>query len=151
MRCRNLMLLQRDMRSALVGVSSGVVRWSGTPKKARKYNEAESNGTIAAANVLATQTSVSGTMGTASDIDYFKLTLAASKKLRIDMVGPSTTDYDLYVVNASGTVLASSEGTTSSELLNYTNGTSTSTVYIKVVSYSGSSTTQRYTLSLSFP
>lgn len=115
------------------------------------FNEVESNGTLAGANVLSTQTTISGTMGNSTDIDYFKLTLAASKKLRIDMVGPSTTDYDLYLVNGSGTVLASSEGSTSSELLNYTNGTSTSTVYIKVVSYSGSSTTLRYTLSLSFP
>lgn len=115
------------------------------------YNEVESNGTIAAANVLATQTTVSGTMGSTTDIDYFKLTLAAGKKLRIDMTGPTGTDYDLYLVNGSGTVLASSEGTTSSELLNFTNGTTTRVVYIKVVSYSGSSTTQRYNLSLSFP
>ncbi|OYT91145.1 MAG: carbohydrate-binding protein CenC [Burkholderiales bacterium PBB3] len=115
------------------------------------YNEVESNGSIAAANVLATQTTVSGTMGNASDIDFFKLTLTANKKLRIDMTGPSGTDYDLYLVNGSGTVLASSEGSTSSELLNYTNGTAISVVYIKVISYSGSSTTQRYNLSLSFP
>ena len=115
------------------------------------YNEVESNGTIANANVLSTQTTVSGTMGNTTDIDYFKLTLAPGKKLRIDMVGPTTTDYDLYLVNGSGTVLTSSEGSTSSEMLTYTNGTSSSTVYIKVASYSGSSTTVRYTLSLSFP
>ncbi len=115
------------------------------------FNEVESNGTIATANVLGTQTTVSGTMGNTTDIDYFKLTMAAARKLRIDMVGPSGTDYDLYLVNSSGTVLAFSEGSTSSELLTYTNGASTATVYIKVVSYSGSSTTLRYTLSLSFP
>ena len=35
--------MSRKPRSALVGVSSGLLRWSGTPKKARKYSEAESS------------------------------------------------------------------------------------------------------------
>jgi len=114
--------------------------------------ETESNGTIANANTVAsTQTTVTGTMGNTSDIDYFKVTLAANQTLRVDMVGPAANDYDLYLVNASGTSLASSEGTTSSETLSYANGSSAQTVYIKVISYSGSSTTQLYTLSLSYP
>lgn len=114
-------------------------------------NETESNGTIASANVVSGQTTISGTMGSTSDKDFFKVNLTAGKKLRVDMVGPSTTDYDLYLVNGSGTTLKSSEGSTSSESLTYTNGTSAQTVYIKVTSYSGSSTTQRYTLTLSYP
>ena len=114
-------------------------------------NETESNGTIASANVVNGQTTLSGTMGSSSDKDFFKLSLAAGKKLRVDMVGPSTTDYDLYLVNGSGTTLVASEGSSSSESVSYTNGSSAQTVYIKVVSYSGSSTTQRYTLTLSYP
>jgi len=114
-------------------------------------NETESNGTIASANVVTTQTTISGTMGSSSDKDFFKLSLPAGRKLRVDMIGPSTTDYDLYIVNGSGTTLVASEGSTSSESVSYTNGSSAQTVYIKVVSYSGSSTTQRYTLTLSYP
>lgn len=114
--------------------------------------ETESNGTIANANTVAsTQTTITGTMGNTSDIDYFKVSLAANQTLRVDMVGPAANDYDLYLVNASGTNLAASEGTTSSETLSYANGSSAQTVYIKVISYSGSSTTQLYTLSLSYP
>ncbi|MFM9880060.1 MAG: CehA/McbA family metallohydrolase [Burkholderiaceae bacterium] len=114
-------------------------------------NETESNGTIASANAVTTQTTLSGFMGSATDIDYYRITLAANRRLRIDMTGPSGTDYDLYVTNSSGTALASAESSTSTELLNFTNGTSSATVYIKVISYSGSSTTQRYTLNLSYP
>lgn len=114
-------------------------------------SETESNGTIANANTVSGQTMITGTMGNTSDIDYFKVSLAANQTLRVDMVGPAANDYDLYLVNASGTSLASSEGTTSSETLSYTNGSSAQTVYIKVISYSGSSTTQLYTLSLSYP
>ncbi len=113
--------------------------------------ETESNGSIASANVVSTQTTITGTMGSSTDKDFFKVSLAAGKKLRVDMVGPATTDYDLYIVNSSGTVLVASEGSTSSESVTYTNGSSAKTVYIKVISYSGSSTTQGYTLTLSYP
>lgn len=114
-------------------------------------NETESNGTIASANIVTTQTTITGTMGTTTDKDFFKVTLAAGKKLRVDMVGPSDKDYDLYIVNGSGTNLVASESPTSSESVTYTNGSSSQTVYIKVISYDGSSTTQKYTLSLSYP
>jgi len=59
--------------------------------------------------------------------------------------------YDLYLVSSSGAGLASSEGTTASESLTFTNGTSARTVYIKVQSYTGFSTTSPYTLTISYP
>ena len=67
------------------------------------------------------------------------------------MSGPSGVDYDLYLVTSSGAGLASSEGATASESLTYTNGASARTVYIKVQSYSGSSTATPYTLTISYP
>ena len=60
-------------------------------------------------------------------------------------------DYDLYLVTSSGSGLASSEGTTASESLTYTNGSTARTVYIKVQSYSGSSAGSGYTLTVSYP
>lgn len=114
-------------------------------------NEAESNGTIATANSVGTATTVNGFIGTASDKDFFKVNLAAGQKIRVDMTGPSGVDYDLYLVTSSGAGLASSEGTTASESLTYTNGSSARTVYIKVQSYSGSSTSSGYSLAVSYP
>ncbi|PTT91411.1 carbohydrate-binding protein CenC [Pelomonas sp. HMWF004] len=114
-------------------------------------SEQESNGTIATANTVGTATSISGLMSSTSDIDYFKVNLAAGQKIRVDMTGPSGVDYDLYLVNAAGTSLAASEGSTASESLTYTNGTTALTVYIKVQSYSGSSTSSGYTLKISYP
>jgi serine protease len=90
-------------------------------------------------------------MGNSTDKDYFKVALAASQSLKVDMTGPVGKDYDLYLVDASGNVLASSEGNTSTESVTYKNGTSAKTVYIEVVSYSGSSTTLQYTLKISHP
>jgi hypothetical protein len=113
--------------------------------------EVEPNGTIGTANVLGTATTATGFISTASDKDFFRVDLPAGKKIRVDMSGPSGVDYDLYLVTSSGAGLASSEGTTASESLTYTNGTSARTVYIKVQSYSGSSTSTPYTLTISYP
>ena len=114
-------------------------------------SEVEPNGTIATANVLGTATTASGFISTATDKDYFKVDLPANRKIRVDMAGPSGVDYDLYLVTSSGAGLASSEGTTASESLTYTNGTSARTVYIKVQSYNGFSATTPYTLTISYP
>jgi hypothetical protein len=113
--------------------------------------EAEANGSIASANVVGAATSITGFVGAASDKDFFKLVLPAGKKIRVDMAGPSGVDYDLYLVSATGAALASSEGATASESLTYTNGTTSKTVYLKVQSYSGFSTTAGYTLTLVYP
>ena len=113
--------------------------------------EVEPNGTIATANVLGTATTATGYLSTATDKDYYRVDLPANKKIRVDMAGPSGVDYDLYLVTSSGAGLASSEGSTAAESLTYTNGTSARTVYIKVQSYSGSSTATPYTLTISYP
>jgi len=114
-------------------------------------SETESNNTIATANAVGTATTVTGFVSSVSDKDYFKIDLPANKKIRVDMTGPSGVDYDLYLVTSAGAGLASSEGTTASESLTYTNGTSARTVYIKVQSYSGFSTTSGYTLTINYP
>ena len=116
-------------------------------------DETEPNNTISAANAVGTRNQLTGFISTASDIDYFKVSLAANQRLRVDMTGPTSfsIDYDLYVVRSTGTGLARSEAVGSSESLTYQNGTTAQTVYIKVMSYSGSSTTSPYKLTISYP
>ncbi len=114
------------------------------------FNETESNGTIATANIVGRSvTSIVGTMGNTTDKDYFAVSLNANEKLTLNMTGPSGKDYDLYLVNSSGATLASSLGSTATESLTYTNGAA-KTVYIRVISYSGSSTTLTYTVKLAY-
>jgi Bacterial Ig domain/Bacterial pre-peptidase C-terminal domain len=114
-------------------------------------SEAESNGSIATANAVGAATTVTGFVSSASDKDFFKIVLPAGKKIRVDMAGPSGVDYDLYLVSSTGAALAASEGATASESLTYTNGSTSKTVYIKVQSYSGFSTSMRYTLTVAYP
>lgn len=114
------------------------------------FNETESNGSVATANIIARNvTSIVGTMGNTTDKDNFAIALNANEKLTLNMTGPTGRDYDLYLVNSAGTTLASSLGSTTTESLTYTNGAA-KTVYIRVIAYSGSSTTQTYTVKLAY-
>ncbi len=116
-------------------------------------DEVEPNNTVATANAVGNRSAITGYLSSDSDKDYFKVTLAANQRLRVDMTGPTASgvDYDLYVVSSTGAGLARSEGTSSSESLTYQNGATAATVYIKVQAYSGSSSTQSYRLSISYP
>lgn len=116
-------------------------------------DEVEPNNTVSAANAVGSRNQLTGFIGSASDIDFYKVTLAANQRLRVDMTGPSASsiDYDLYVVKSTGTGLARSEAVGSTESLTYQNGATAQTVYIKVMSYSGSSTTAPYKLTISYP
>lgn len=143
-------LIAKAFDAAGNSTPSGTVNFS-ISNGGASFIETESNGTIATANVIGTATTVKGTMGSATDKDFFKVSLKAGQKIKVDMVGPSANDYDLYLVTGSGASLAASEGLTSSETFTYTNGATAQTVYIKVVAYSGYSTTQQYTLTISYP
>ncbi len=112
--------------------------------------ETEPNDTIATANVVpSTVTSITGNLTVSSDVDYYAITLAAGEKITVNMTGPSGPDWDLFLVNSSGGTLTSSEGSTTTESLTYTNsGSASLTVYIKVIVYNGTSSSP-YTLALS--
>ena len=113
--------------------------------------ETSANGSIATANAVGAATTISGLISSERDKDYFKVNLNAGQKIRVDMVGPSGMDYDLYLVTSTGAGLASSEGATASESLTYTNGSTARSVYIKVQSYFGFSAALGYTLTISYP
>ena len=111
-------------------------------------NETESNGSIAAANTVSAPANVAGTIGSSSDTDYFKVTLPAGKTLSATLtMTNSSTDFDLYVKNSSGTTLAKSEKAAGQvDSTSYANGGSGSvTLYVQVLRYSG---TGAYTLKL---
>ena len=131
--------------------SSAAVSFAISNTVSTQFNEVESNGTVAAANAVARSfKTIVGTMGNTTDKDYFALSLAAGETVKIDMTGPTTTDYDLLLVNGSDTTLLSSTSGTSTETLTYSNGASAQTLYAKVIAYSGSSTTVPYTLTLTY-
>ncbi|WP_224369861.1 M4 family metallopeptidase [Hyalangium versicolor] len=114
-------------------------------------NETESNNTQATANVISTSgTTVNAAMATSSDVDFFKVTLAAGKTLTATMTPNSTSDYDLYLISSTGTQLAQSiKGTGQADVVSRSNtGTTSVDLYVKVIYYTGGtgSTNGKYSL-----
>lgn len=115
--------------------------------------EVESNNTLATAqSVTANPATVSGTIGSTSDTDYFKVTVGAGKTLTSTLTPNASSDYDLYLYNASGTQLASSTKATGQvdSIVRTNTGGSAVTWYVRVRYYSGSTgASGTYTLGLS--
>lgn len=143
--------LQVKAYDAAGNVGTASVTWTVANGGGGAVAEVEPNDTRATAQALGSAvTKVTGTLKATTDQDHFALTVPAGRTLKVGMVGPSGTayDYDLYLLNAAGTVVAKSEGSTSSESLSWTAGTAAAAVTVRVKSYKGSSTTAGYTLTL---
>jgi serine protease len=93
-------------------------------------------------------------MASTTDTDYFVVQVPAGKTLSATMTPNASSDYDLYIYNSAGTLLARSEnGTGSVDAASSANtGGTTSARYVRVVYYSGGtgSTSGKYTLKLSW-
>jgi serine protease len=141
--------------AGIVDASAAVDAATGTVTPPTTQNEVESNNTTATANSVATSgTTVSGNMGSTTDTDYFKVSLPAGKTLSSTLTPNSTSDYDLYIYNSAGTLVTRSENGTgsvdSTSVIN--NGTTTVTVYVRALYYSGGTgaTNGKYTLKLTW-
>jgi serine protease len=125
-----------------------------TPPPTTTINETESNNTLASANLVsATGTTVNATMSSSTDTDYFRVDLPAGKTLTATMTPNSTSDYDLYIYNSSGTLLSRSEnGAGAVDSASSANtGSTTASRYVRVVYYSGSvGTAGTYNVKLSW-
>ncbi len=125
-----------------------------TPPPTTTVNETESNNTLATANLVSTTgTTVNGTMSSSTDTDYFRVDLPAGKTLSATMTPNSSSDYDLYIYNSSGTLLSSSEnGAGAVDSASSANtGTTAASRYVRVVYYSGSvGTAGTYNVKLSW-
>ncbi|MBL7772854.1 MAG: T9SS type A sorting domain-containing protein [Chitinophagaceae bacterium] len=114
-------------------------------------NNYESNNTRATAATIPINTNISSMIGSNGDKDYFKITTTtAQPKLQVTLT-TLPFDYDMRLYNASGTLIASSVASgTTNEIIKYNTATVGSTYYIYVYGYNGAfSATQCYTLNAS--
>jgi serine protease len=93
-------------------------------------------------------------MSSSSDTDYYSLSLPAGRTLTATLTPNSSSDYDLYIYNSSGTLIARSErGTGLVDSASVANtGTGALTRYVRVVYFAGGtgSTNGKYTLNLNW-
>lgn len=135
--------------SGIVNATAAVAAAAAGGGGGTTINEVESNNTRATAQVIAANpVTVNGSLSS-SDTDYFRVTLGAGKTLTAKLTPPATADYDLYIYNAAGAVIASSiKGTGAIDTATYKNtGASAMTVYARAYYYSG--TAGNYTMGLS--
>jgi hypothetical protein len=95
----------------------------------------EPNNTQATAGTIVSGTSYKALIANSTDNDYYKITLSGSGTIAVSL-STLPFDYDLQLLNAAGTVVASSAaGGTANESINYTAAAGTYTV--RVFGYNG--------------
>ena len=102
--------------------------------------EVEPNNSRTAAQLVSPNPArVSGTIGSTSDTDYFRVSLAAGKSLTATLTPNANADYDLYVYNSGGTRVGSSvNGTGQVDTFTVRNsGAVAATYYVRVLYFSG--------------
>jgi serine protease len=141
--------------AGIVNASAAVDAAVGGTTTGPTVSETESNNTLSTANSVTTSgTTVNGALSSSSDTDYFVVQVPAGKTLSAVLTPNSSSDYDLYIYNSAGTLLASSEnGTGAVDSGSSANtGNAASPRYVRVVYYSGGTgaTNGKYTLKLSW-
>lgn len=129
--------------------SESTEKSAGISTRASTRNEVESNNKRTSADVMYIGDTMRGYMNSASDVDCFVFTPTSDYKVTVALTGPSGSsyDYDLWLQDASGNLLAQSTGSTSAEKLTY-DAKSGTKYYIVVNTSKGYSTSTRYTVKL---
>ncbi|WP_411075886.1 pre-peptidase C-terminal domain-containing protein [Streptomyces sp. cmx-4-7] len=95
------------------------------------------------ATALASPGTLTGSMKSTSDRDYFKVSVAAGRTVSVNCAVPTAYDADVYWLDANGSTLTRSvnDGAGTDESLSFTRtATGTGTYYLDVEAYSGSGT-----------
>jgi hypothetical protein len=121
-----------------------------TPAATACSDNYESNNTLSAAKSIAVNTNITARIGSSTDIDWFKFTNTSTQKNIRVVMSNLPFDYDLYLYNSSGTLLATSANSgTAVETVKYNNG-AVGTYYVRVIGYNGAfSSSLCYTLNAS--
>jgi len=138
--------------SGIVDASAAVDAATGGTTPPPSGNEVEPNNSTATAQGVTQGVTINGTIASSSDTDYFRVTVAGRGQLRTSLTPNASSDYDLYVYNASGTRVGRSiRGTGLVDSVTITNNSSAAAVYyVRVIYYSGGtgSSAGTYTLGI---
>ncbi len=100
---------------------------------------------------LASGTTYNSYIYTSSDVDFYYFDITRTGNISISLSNLAG-DYDIYLLNSSGTTIAKSEnGSTTNESISY-NATATGRYYVKIIGYNGAySTSKAYALRVTYP
>jgi endonuclease G, mitochondrial len=112
-------------------------------------SETEPNDNRASANPTGAVSSQTGLISVSTDVDYFSFSANSGQDIALSLEVPSGVDYDLYLVDLSGGILASSEASgNTSESISFV-APATSTFYAVVQPYNSFSAMNFYTVGVS--
>jgi len=113
----------------------------GTTPPPTGASEVEPNNTIAAAQAAREGDTIAGTLSATSDVDVFKVAIKAGSTLGAKLTPDAAANFDVAILNASGTTLASSTNTGLGVLdaTSYKNNGAVTTTYYVRVKYTGGS------------
>ncbi|MGW2681147.1 pre-peptidase C-terminal domain-containing protein [Streptomyces sp. NPDC001436] len=146
------------LRSVTNGVADPDL-YSGTPQSGcgapggTTLTESEPNDSrTTASDATGNPASLSGSMQSAGDRDYYRLTLTSGQKLTVDCGVPTAYDADLYLLDSAGSTLTRSanNGAGTGEAITFARTAAGSgTYYLDLEAYSGSGSTP-YTCTLAY-
>ncbi len=139
--------VRTNCASGSSGYTSAQFTTSGSSTCPSTY-DAGTHSTFATAVLIPKNTDVKGTIKTSTEKDYYKFVVATGGTLTVNLT-TLPFDYDVRLYNSSQTQVGISQnGGTANEAINYT--AAAGTYYVRVYSYSGTSTTACYTLNVTF-
>lgn len=135
----------------LFGDPSIQILSSSTPPPPTPSDTYEPNNSIAEAYAINSGVNYDSYIYSSSDMDYYKIATSKAGTISVTLTNLPY-DYDLYLYNSSGTKVASSiKSSTSNESISYSSSTA-GTYYIKVIGYNGVySTKTKYRLTANYP
>ncbi len=123
-----------DAYAAVLAAGGGT-----TPPPTNTVAEVESNNTGSTAQLVREGYTVTGSISSSSDVDYYRVNINPGSTLAVRLTPVSTANYDVYIYSSAGTQLASSTLGTgqvdSASVRN--NGTTVATYYVRVRYVSG--------------
>jgi serine protease len=135
--------------TGIVDASAAVDAAGGVVVPPTTVAEVESNNTTSTAQAVTQPVTITGTMGSSTDTDYFKVTVASGATLTATLTPNSSSDYDLYIYKGTTQVASSIKGTGAVDTASTTNSGASATYYVRVKYYGGlTGSSGTYTLKL---
>lgn len=115
--------------------------------RAVTISEVESNNSFSLAQTIQNDYTVSGTISSETDVDFYKVVFPYTGYANFWLGNiPTDMDYDLYLYRADQTILRSSTTTSEQELISNYQVNAGETYYIKVLGYQGDYSATSYSL-----
>jgi hypothetical protein len=105
----------------------------------------EPNETQATAATISSGATNTAAIGSATDVDFFKITTTSTSNIVYNLEGPAGIDYEVVITNSAGVQVGAGTGPTATETVSLTNQVA-GTYFIRVFGFQGANSATCYTI-----